>query len=70
MKKHCLEESRSFLDYIITMLIGLIVACPMTLLVGCQSPAKPVNRPPITCIKHIKTNADMANCLAEYDEKY
>ena len=34
------------------------------------SPAKPVNRPPITCMEHIKTNADLVNCLVEYDEKY
>lgn len=39
-------------------------------LTACVNIAKPVNRPPITCIEHIKTNADMANCLSEYDEKY
>lgn len=70
MKKHYQNESQSYPSFIATMLIGLIVACLLALLTGCQSPAKPVNRPPITCIKHIKTNADMANCLAEYDEKY
>ena len=41
-----------------------------TLLTGCKSPARPVNRPPITCMEHIKTNSDLVNCLVEYDEKY
>lgn len=45
-------------------------ACLLLSLLGCQSHVKPVNREPITCMQHIKTNADMTNCLIEYDEKY
>lgn len=52
------------------MKIGLMSILFFGLLIGCQSHVSPVNRPPITCMEHIKTNADLVNCLVEYDEKY
>lgn len=70
MKKNYLKTLDSFEIYMIKILIGLILLCLVLLLCNCQSPAKPVNRPTITCIERIQTNADMASCLAEYDTKY
>ena len=70
MKKDYQNELVSLLNFMLPILTGLIVLFLVSLLTGCKSPVNPVNRPPITCMEHIKTNADLVNCLVEYDEKY
>lgn len=70
MKEICQSVLLSLLSFMLPMLIGLILASLIVLLVGCQSHVSPVNRPPITCMEHLETNADLVNCLVEYDEKY
>ena len=53
-------------------LIGIMIFTAMLLLCGCATrvcPA-PIEPEPINCIRHIKTPADMAACLSEYDLKY
>ena len=70
MKKTCQNGFQNLLGFIMPMAIGLLVVFLLAFLSGCQSPVSPVNRPPITCLEHIKTNADLVNCLVEYDEKY
>lgn len=70
MKKICQKNLQNLLVYMIPTLIGLILLFLTALLSGCTSPVKPVNRQPITCMEHLKTNQDLVNCLVEYDEKY
>lgn len=70
MKKICQKNLPNLLSYMIPTLIGLILLCLIALLCGCTSHANHVNRQPITCMEHIKTNQDLVNCLVEYDEKY
>ena len=69
-EKTCQNGFLNLLNYISFILTILILLCLISFLSSCTSPAKLVNRPPITCMEHIKTNADLVNCLVEYDEKY
>lgn len=58
---------------LIPILIGLLIFLGLMLLCGCvrtQYEYREVEREPIDCDMRIETPLDMANCLAEFRQKW
>lgn len=66
------QNLRSYQSWI-PLLIGVLILATLLLLASCvrtQVKYVELEREPIDCDAHIKTPLDMANCIAEFRQKW